>query len=499
MNPLQWMTLAMPLAAAGCLHGQDAMEAQGLAGWLARTCSAELRQAETRLEGISIEFKGLPELLKTPLASRYGFRTEKLATRDEPQWVQIDLGRSWPIDRIAAVPAHIPALGKEGEGYGFPLRFRIEISGDAEMKNAVTVVDCTARDEANPGIYPMIFGIAPTEGRYIRFTATRNIPLDDGFFWALEELVVLSGNLSVATTQLATASSSLELYPNWSRNRINDGQSALGMPVTNEESPSRGYASARAHYLSGEEKWIEVDLGTEREIEEVRLLPVESGNFETPGLDSFPRTWKIELANDPGFADAVLLHQNSRSYLPNYPGRCAMILPGSGNRGRYVRLIAQDLWGTSEQAGFALAEMQVYSGGRNIALGKQVRAKDQAGKPGSGEWSPAAVVDGFTSRKRLSEYPAYLERIERRELLDKERERLVALRERKIRTADGVLKFGGTGAGAAAIFGWGWLLVRQRRLRAQAVAQLRNQIARDLHDDIGSNLGGIVLLSEIGG
>ena len=30
----------------------------------------------------------------------------------------------------------------------------------------------------------------------------------------------------------------------------------------------------------------------------------------------------------------------------------------------------------------------------------------------------------------------------------------------------------------------------------RAVAKLRDQIARDLHDDIGSNLGGIVLLSE---
>ncbi len=36
---------------------------------------------------------------------------------------------------------------------------------------------------------------------------------------------------------------SLELFPNWSKMRVNDGQSSLGMPVAGEESPTSGYAS----------------------------------------------------------------------------------------------------------------------------------------------------------------------------------------------------------------------------------------------------------------
>ena len=499
MNPLRWITLALPLAAAGALHGQDDGDAQGIEAWLAHAFSGELRRAETRLEGISAELKGLPELLSTPFGSRYGYRSEKLESRDEPQWVQIDLGRSWPIDRIAAVPAHIPALGKAGEGFGFPLRFRIEVAGNPEMAGAVTVLDRSGSDVPNPGCFPMDFVIKPTEARYVRFTSTRHAPLDDGFFWALEELVILSGANRVDTTQITKASSSLELFPNWSASRINDGQSALGMPVTMEKSPTRGYASALTHNLNQAEKWIEVDLGAETEIDEVRLLPVVSENFEAPGWESFPRKWRLELSDDSGFGNPAILEIGRASNLPGYPGQCGYILQTSGERGRYLRLIAEESWGIDDLAGFALAEIQAYSGARNIALGKPVRASGQDDTRDTREWSPAAVVDGFNSTHRLIEYPEYLGLIGQRRKLEAEQLELIGLRERKIRAAGNAAKFGGVGLGASALLAWTWMLRRQKMIRSQAIARLRDQISRDLHDDIGSNLGGIVLLSEIGG
>ena len=485
---------ALMASGAGELRGKVAGNGD-LAERVARVFSPEMRRTEARLGQLAGQLSSLPELRVTAFASRYGFRSETLFEQEQPQWVQIDLGRSHPIDCVVAVPTHIPAIRNRGEGYGFPLRFRIEVANDPEMADAVTVVDRTAADVENPGLYPLIFRLKPAEGRYLRFTSTRHFPVEEGFIWALEELVVLSGNNRVGVGGIPKASSSLELFPNWSVQRVNDGQSALGIPVTAEASPSRGYQSATTNNPQ-EEKWLRLDLGREYAIDEIRLVPVESADFEVLGLQSFPRGWTVELASDPGFTQVTWSFRRGKTNLAGAPGGCAVVVPSLGNRGRYLRLVTQDLWGRADQCGFGLAEMQAYSSGRNVALGKPVEAKDAIDKADASGWAPAFVTDGFSSRHRLIEYPEYLDLIDRRGSLAKEQDLLLARRDRKVRLTGLILGYGGGTLGSVALLGWGWMLVRQRTLRNRAVAQLRDQIARDLHDDIGSNLGGIVLLSE---
>lgn len=492
-----WTGLAV-LSCAAARGGDES--APPLAARLARWFSPGLQGAETRLGEVMAELEKLPALQSQPFASRYGFRSELLSRQDEPHWFQLDLGRSRLIDRIAAVPVNVPVIGAGGGGYGFPLRFKIEISEDPAMRDAVTVVDCTGKDVANPGRYPLDFRIGPVRGRHVRFTSTRHYPVEDGFIWALEELVVLEGNLMAgagARLEPNQASSSLELFPNWSVHRVNDGQSALGMPVDNETSPTKGYVSATTKDPQ-EEKWLSLDLGRVEPIDEVRLLPVESPGFETLGHRSYPRAWTVELATDPGFTEVVWRYRMPITNLVGYPGRCALVIPCEGKRGRYLRLVSQALWGTGDRCGFGLAEIQAYSGGRNVALGKRVSAKDEDATPGDAGWSADFVVDGFSSRSRLIEWPPYLDLIGRRNLLEQERDALIARIDGTVQRSGQVLAFGGATLGAAALLGWGWVVLRQRKLRQKAVAQLRDQIARDLHDDIGSNLGGIVLLSEMG-
>ncbi len=493
----------------GNLRAEDAGW-NAFAGRVARVVSPEMRRIKARLGELDRELNDLPQLRAAPLAERYGYRSAMLYDQEEPQWVQLDLGRQQKIDRIVAVPTHIPKFGKKGEGYGFPLRFRIEVAGNPEMEGAVTVVDRTAEDVEHPGRHPMIFRIDPVEGRYVRFVSTRHVPVEegftDGFMWALEELMVLSGNkvlsgwLGPTTEELPEASSNLDFYPHWAQVRVADSQSSLGLPVNMEESPSLGYLSASTD-LPENPKWVVVDFGREYPIDEIRLIAVESEEPEVVGGRAWPMAMVVELSSDPTFPGEGWRQAQERGPGPllGFPGGCAVRLLPSGYRARYLRILTKELWRHRKgQHAFALAEVQAYSGGENVALGKPVQVSDVTDKPDATGWAPEYVVDGFSSQHRLIEYPEYLDLIERRGELEREQAALLPQRDRKVRVTGQVLRFGGGTLGVVAVLGWAWTLVRQRTVKRRAVGQLRDQLARDLHDDIGCNLGGIVLLSDMG-
>jgi signal transduction histidine kinase len=486
----------------------DETRADGIAARVARVVSPEMRKIETRLVELAAELHDLPQLRATPLAERYGFRSATLYDQEKPQWVQLDLGRQQKIDRIVAVPTHIPKFGKKGKGYGFPLRFRIEVAGNPEMEGAVTVVDRTAEDVKNPGRYPMVFRIDPVEGRYVRFVSTRHVPVEDGFkegfMWALEELMVLSGNnvlsgwMGPRREKLPEASGHLDFYPHWALARFADGQSSLGLPVSTEQSPSLGYLSASTD-LPDSEKWVVVDFGREYPIDEIRLVAVESEEPEVAGGRGYPMETVVELSRDPTFFEEGWRQEGGGGYLLGFPGGCAEVVLPSGYRARYLRILSKKPWRHRKgQHAFALAEVQAYSGGENVALGKAVQVSSVTDKLDATGWAPEFVVDGFSSRHQLIEYPEYLDLIERRGELEREQVSLILQRDRKVRVTGQVLNYGGGTIGVVALLGWAWMLVRQRTVKRRAVVQLRDQIARDLHDDIGCNLGGIVLLSDMG-
>jgi hypothetical protein len=143
--------------------------------------------------------------------------------------------------------------------------------------------------------------------------------------------------------------------------------------------------------------WVQADLGKSLPIEEVRLYPARPTDFaDTPGF-GFPVRFKIELSDDATFAKAEVIDDHTRSDFPN-PGDVPYVLRPREKTARYVRITANRFWRRLQDYVVAFAELEVESGGKNVAQGAKVTASESIE---AGRWSTRHLVDGFTSRQQL--------------------------------------------------------------------------------------------------
>jgi uncharacterized protein len=118
---------------------------------------------------------------------------------DTATWLQIDLGASRPIHSVRLYPAFTPG-DEHANGYGFPLRFRVEASEDASFVTRNLLVDCSTADAAEPHDLITEYAVAAVSGRYIRLTAMQLRPAQDGvgYALALSKIDIVSNGKDVA-------------------------------------------------------------------------------------------------------------------------------------------------------------------------------------------------------------------------------------------------------------------------------------------------------------
>ncbi len=123
-------------------------------------------------------------------------------SNNETKWVQIDLGEAKKIDAIKLLP------GVQGWGPaagGFPARFKLEVSNDADFKHSIMYEDYTLKDEyPTPDDQVATFASKEVSGRFVRLTATQ---LRDNKL-AMTKIMIMSEGKDIAEGCKATESTS---------------------------------------------------------------------------------------------------------------------------------------------------------------------------------------------------------------------------------------------------------------------------------------------------
>jgi hypothetical protein len=157
-------------------------------------------------------------------SAHFGYHSAIASDPATAKWVQVDLGRSEPLARVTLHPCRDDFNGI-GAGFGFPPRFKVELSDDPQFARGVTTLaDATASDIANPGLAPQILFARGLSARYVRVTATRLAPRQNDWIFALAELgaIAVDGR-NVALGATVTALDSIEAPVRWQRSNLTDG------------------------------------------------------------------------------------------------------------------------------------------------------------------------------------------------------------------------------------------------------------------------------------
>lgn len=159
-----------------------------------------------------------------PERGEFGWHSRIETEPNLEKWVRVDLGRSVPLDRVVVVAAHDDFAGI-GAGFGFPPRYKVEISDDETFASGVTTLcDRAGEDQPNPGVTPLVFDAGGKSARHIRFTAVKLAERQNDYILALAELQALDAEgRNVALGARVTASDSTDVPNRWLRRNLTDG------------------------------------------------------------------------------------------------------------------------------------------------------------------------------------------------------------------------------------------------------------------------------------
>ncbi|MBX3734888.1 MAG: DUF1553 domain-containing protein [Verrucomicrobiae bacterium] len=153
----------------------------------------------------------------------YGYHSAIESAPDTVKWVQVELEEAHALHEIVLHPCRDDFNGI-GEGFGFPVRYRVEVSPGPGFEDPVTLADFGDADVPNPRLTPTRIAAAGRSVRVIRVTAVKLATRQEDYIFALAELGAWTGDgRNVAAGANVTALDSIEAPVRWQRQNLTDG------------------------------------------------------------------------------------------------------------------------------------------------------------------------------------------------------------------------------------------------------------------------------------
>ena len=477
---------------------------------LARACSERLKEIDKELAQITPQLAGLPKLPIDDQGGTGGYASihaHGVPVAESRSVVEVRWAASAVVDLVALVPARrYDARGLDAQ-YGMPDAFTVElIDAKGEVLGSVGRERATRSHPVRRG-HPFVYQVSPPlAAAGLRISADRLFPDGDSaenFVHAWAEVFAFAGERNLAQGgEVRSLGGAAPPAPwHWNPAFLVDGQTPLGLPeAPGEEHRNIGWLSqGRAN--ASEAASVTVDLGEAVTMDGVRLVPAKRPTSDLPSGFGFPRKLEIAVSETGDFADRAKESLVAELKLSN-PGHNPVVIAFPSRRGRFVRIEATELWKAFESypAFFAMSEVEVLAGDTNLALGKVARSPD--GMPnlfatGGTYWSSAALTDGFGPDGRLVATREWLSQLDGRLQLETRRHDLQVEAGHVVSQWRRAGFAGWTVLGLAGAFLLIALPIRYRVHAHHELLKVRERIAGDLHDEVGSNLGSIQMFADL--
>jgi signal transduction histidine kinase len=412
------------------------------------------------------------------------------------------------VDLIALVPARKSHRTGIDFNYGFPEDFEVSLLRPDKSTERIATFRDMSRHPALNGHPVVARPTLPLKSIGVEVRVTRTRPPREGTpvmaFVALSEILCFSGknNLAAAGRVEIDSPGIDPTPPYWTPSLLTDGATPLGLPerpLPTGEPKLIGWIST-AKQTSAVPLTITLDLGATREIDGLRLLPAlrpSIADFHGFGL---PKRFLLSASDSPDGTRRILLDRRGIETPESGHNPVGFRFPSA--TARFVHLESTLLWKAHElyPAFLGFSEIEILARDEVVSLNAKVtvpEARQTVPAHARQSWSPRALVDGLGPGGELIPVRTWIEELDLRLALETRRHEALE----KSASLETSWRRGGitaiTAAGLSILGLAAFLPFHYRWREHRQIRQIRERIAGDLHDDVGSNLGSIQMLSAI--